>query len=245
MLLENLVRSGNEKQRSFGSGVLAEIRAGQFDPLKLRIENKERYFLGENPIITISILNSGSDIKKIKAAEYQKFSLELKSPVENGSLQKTMTCSYNGIPQEPQGFPETLKAREESQKRTQPASKFVKLSEIEETNLILDLSACFRSQLSIGKYTLTVQTLDGEEFLKGQSFNKNFEVYFDEIKSVIVLAEILKSYDLSRRDGAFSQLLKFDKKRLIIILEELIQTGNENQRNFASGKLADLKAGRL
>ena len=40
-LLEEMVRSGNESQREFAAHTLAQIRAGTFDRLKLRVDNKD------------------------------------------------------------------------------------------------------------------------------------------------------------------------------------------------------------
>lgn len=170
-LLAELVKSGNEKQREFASGMLAQAKAGWFDDLKLRVEAKDRYVLGETPVLAISIVNGSSTIQRVKEAQYQKFSLELVGMVGNAK-QETKTCMYDG------GKQGTSKPS--LKPHTQGHSQLVELSESESTTLSLNLSECFHSPFGVGKYELTVKSADPQQVFKDQQVVKKFEVYFEK-----------------------------------------------------------------
>ena len=234
-LLEELVKSGDEKQRDFADGVLAQLAAGHFDPVKLRVENKERYFLGEAPVIAVSILNASSSVQTVKEAEYQKFSLELiKAPGAN-SKQEAKTCVYDG----------GRDAAKRPAGNARRKSEFVKLSELDSTTVSLNLFECFRSRLDVGTYELIVRSADEQQVLKGQRVVKRFEVYFDDAKSVPALAQVLKSDDAAEQLWAVSTLARFSRPKLITLLEELVKSGSEKQRAFAGRILREIKAGQF
>jgi hypothetical protein len=234
-LLEELARSGNEKQRDFAGGVLAQLSAGHFDPVKLRVENKERYFLGEAPVVAVSILNGGSAVQTLKGAEYQKFSFELVKAPDADSKPETKTCVYGG----------ERDAAKQPAGRAPQKPELVKLSELEATTVSVNLFECFRSRLDVGKYELTVKAADEQQVLKGQRVVKRFEVYFDGEKSVSALAQVLKSDDAAERQWAVSILAQYSRPKLVALLEELARSGNEKQRDFAGRILAEIKAGRF
>jgi hypothetical protein len=170
VLLEELVKSGNEKQRDFANEMLTRTKTGGFDYLKLRVENKDRYFLGEAPILAISIVNGGSTVQTVKQARYQQFSLELVGTVGSDGKQETKTCVYDGNSQD------TSKQTPKAQ--AQQNSKVVRLSELESTSLSLNLFECFHSQFGIGKYQLIVKSAD--EQLRHQTVVKKFEVHVEK-----------------------------------------------------------------
>lgn len=229
-LLEELIKSGNEKQRDLASGMLGQTKAGWFDYIKLKAEMKDRFFLGEAPSIAISVVNGSSTIQTVTAAEYQKFSLELTPTSGNDSKRETKPCVYDGS--------------QNLAKTNSPGKpKLVKLSELESTTLRLDLSQCFHVPFGIGKYELIVKAADEREISKYQQAVKKFEVYFDDQKSVLALAQLLKSDDPNERSWAVSNLAQFNRSRLIALLEDMVKSGTERQRDFANGILAELKAG--
>jgi len=199
--------------------------------------------LGESPIITISITNTNRSAQTVKEAEYQKISLEMTGIFEDDSNQQTKKLVYDGswdIPKEPTRAPRPDETTEwlAIQKRE---PKYISLLSGESTNLELNLAKIFRSYLGVGIYKLTVKSEEG------QKVDKEFEVYFDNEKSVPVLAKMLRSEsnDVTERNWAVYNLSKFSRTKFVALLEELLKSGTQKQRDFASGSLADLKAGRL
>jgi hypothetical protein len=89
----------------------------------------------------------------------------------------------------------------------------------------------------VGKYKLTVKSE------RGQKIVKELEVYFDDEKSVPLLAGMLKSEDDGERNWALINLVHFKRPALVALLEEMVKAGNEKQRDFASGMLTNVKAG--
>jgi hypothetical protein len=163
-LLEDLAKSGNESQREFANRALAQIRAGSFDYLKLKASMKDRYSVGEKPILAISIVNNSSTVQSVTKAEYQKFSLELLRMGGAGANPEVMTCVHDGSPGA------TLAP-------TKEAPTVIKISELESTTVSLDLTECLKSKLSIGKYQLTVKSADPQAAFKYQTAVKTFEVH--------------------------------------------------------------------
>lgn len=214
----------------------------EFDPSKFNVECKERFFLGELPTITLSMTNTSRSAQSVKEAEYQKFSLEMTGMFQNDAGQHTKSAVYDGswdLPKEPvkrQTKPGETILFEEPRKRE---PKVVKLEPGESTNLTLDLFKTFGGFLGVSRYKLTVKSEDG------QKVTKEFEVYFDVEKSVPVLAKMLTSDadDVSERNWAVLHLAKFNRPKLVVLLEELVKSGTERQRDFASGMLAATKSG--
>ena len=207
--------------------------------LKLGVANKARYFLGEAPTITISITNISRSPQTVKVAEYQKFSFEMTGIFEDASQQETKTPVYDGswdIPKPPTRAPLPGETHEWlAMKKREP--KFLKLARDESTTLELDLSKTFRSYLGIGKYKLIVKSEDG------QKVTKEFEVYFDDEQSIPPLSRMLESDDVGERNWAVFHLARFARPKLVALLEALLKSGNEKQRDFASGILGEIKAG--
>jgi len=156
ILLEELVKSGSEKQRDFASRMLAQTSAGWFDPLKLKIESKDRYQPGEDLIVAISIMNGSSTPQTVKYAHDQKFFLELSDVVATGSTPRTKTCVYT--------------PSEAAQK-----PKLVTLGETDETTLSLNLAECLGARLGAGKYQLIVKP-EYDERMRDQTAVRSFEV---------------------------------------------------------------------
>jgi hypothetical protein len=229
-LLEGWAKSGDEKQRDLAREVLIKLAAGRFDPVKLRVENKERYFQGEAPVVAVSIYNGSSTVLTMKEAASQKFSFELTRVAD--SKRETKTCVYDG-------GREVAKPSAGRDKR-KPA--VVKLGETDSTTLTLNLSECLRARLDAGSYELAVTAPD-EPAVGGQKVVKRFEVYFDEGRSVPALAQLLKSDDAAEQRWAVSALAQYSRPRLVALLEELMKSGNEKQRDFAGRILKEIKAG--
>ena len=225
-LTEDWLKTGNEKQQQSARYMLAKLKTGGFDSAKLQVQNKDRYFLGEDPNIAILVQIYHSAPLTTKDFEYQKFSIELTGAFGGEPKQETKTCLYTG------GI---------AQRQSDPDRNY----DYEERFLTADLSKCFYSRFSVGKYRLMVKSADGREALKYQEVVREFEIYFDEEKSVYALAHMLKSVDTNERNWAVSNLARHNRNRLVTLLEELIKSGNENQRDFASRILAEIKAGRF
>jgi hypothetical protein len=206
--------------------------------LKLEVENKGRYFFGETPIIKIVVTNKSRSSQTAKEAEYQKFSLEMTGIFENTSAQQKLTRVYDGSWDIPKPTRPPLPGETHewlAMKKREP--KFVKLGPGESTTLELDLSKTFGAYLGVGKYKLIAKSEEGQKVVK------EFEVYFDDEKSVAFLAGYLKADNEEDRIWAAYRLAEFNREKLIVLLEELVKSGNENQRDFASGILGRIKAG--
>src|SRR6476620_6442615 len=71
---------------------------------RFSIRCKDRYFLGESPVITISITNTDRAAQTVKEAEYQRFSFEMTGIFQNASGDYKKSFVYDGswdIPKEP------------------------------------------------------------------------------------------------------------------------------------------------
>lgn len=228
---------------------------------RFTVKCKARYFFGESPLVTISITNTSRSKRTVKDAEHQKFSFEMTGVFQNGSGQKKETATYDGswdIPKEPTRAPKPGETYDWLPLRKREP-KFVALSRGESTDLELDLSEVFRSYLGVGEYKLMVKSEEGQKVVK------EFEVYFDKEKSGAFLTAFIKSgNDLDRmladerysyfrrtfstgessRIWALYRFAEFDKKGLIVLLEELAKSGNEDQRRFANNILSRIKAGK-
>jgi hypothetical protein len=231
-LLEGLVKSGDEKQRDLAKEVLTKLAAGHYDPVKLRVEIKERYFVGEPPVIAVSIYNGSSTVLTVKEAASQKFSVELTKVAD--PKPETKTCVYDGG----QSAAKPSAGRD----RRKPAP--VKLGESDSTTLSLNLFECLRTRLDAGSYELAVTAAD-EPAVGGQKVVKRFEVYFEEGRSVPTLAQLLKSDEAAEQQWAVSALARHDRPKLVTLLEELVKTGSAKHRDFATRTLQDIKAGRF
>jgi len=228
---------GQQREKKTESSA-ASKNACRDEQAKFTVKCKGRYFLGETPTITLSITNTGRSPLRVKAAEHQKFSLEMTGIFSNDSGQYKKTVVWDGSWIIPKSSREA-KADElvvfGSPGKREP--KYVTLAPGESTNLTLELPKTFGSQLGVSKYKLTVKSEDG------QTVVKEFEVYFDDEKSVPILAKMLESNDVSERNWAVLNLATFNRSRFVALLEALVKSGNEKQRDFASGMLAQTKAG--
>ena len=239
-----------------GKSSCTDARTATFE-----IKCKDRYFFGESPGITISITNTGRKKRTVKEAEHQKFTIEMTGIFANGTGQERKRLDYDGswdIPKAPTSPPAGESHIWEALRKREP--KFVTLSPAEATTLDLDLSELFRSYLGVGKYKLSVK------FDSGPKVVKEFEVYFDD-RSVAFLSRYLRLDETFVRDCADRKLARVwcelssdkehgrtwalyrlaeqDKAKLITILEDLVISGNEDQRTFARGTLNRIKAGTL
>jgi len=211
-------------------------KAGTLASLDLKVENNARYFLGETPSIRIAITNTGHSRQSVKDAEHQKFSLEVSGLFSNATQRLRKTATYDGswdVPKEPQ----TLGGMNVWLSPTKRAPKFVKLAPGESTALELDLSKVFSTYLGVSKYKMTVRSEDGHQVVK------EFEVYFDDEKTVPILAKLLEFEDSGARNWAVSNLAQFNRARFVTLLEALSESGNERMRDFAREMLAETRGG--
>lgn len=245
-MFKEYAKSDDEKQRVLGNWVLRKLKAGEFDALQIGVnigDLNERLVLGQTPFVGIHIKNKGVVAKVVEAAECQQFSIELIGVFGNDSKQETKTCPCDGGGETPKQLDSFSSRAGKSVGPTQQKPKLVKLGEYESTMIVLDLSKCSRHNFETGKYQLTVKSVDRQGILKEQEIVKNFEVYFDEGKSVQVFAELVRSDDIAKRDWAVIKLAQINRTKLITVLEELAKSGNQKQRDFASEILAEVKAG--
>ena len=93
--------------------------------------------------------------------------------------------------------------------------------------------------MGVGEYKLTIQVDDGKKVVR------EFEVYFDNEKTVPILGKMLaKDNDIGERNRAIAYLSRFNRPKLVKLLEDLARTGNDRQREFATQILEEIKAGR-
>lgn len=229
-----------QKEQKNNGPHLPKTACANEDRAKFSVRCKDRYFLGEIPSVTISITNTGHSPMNTKEAEYQKFAMERTVSFQSDSEQ-TKKLTYDGSWNFPKASaknpgPGELQIWPAATKRE---AKYVLLQPGQSTNLELDLAKTFGSYLRVGKYKLIVKSEEGEKVVK------EFEVYFDDEKSVPILAKMLASDsdDVTERHWALFNLAQFSRPKLIALLEQLVKTGNEKQRDFASGILARIKAG--
>jgi len=93
--------------------------------------------------------------------------------------------------------------------------------------------------MGVGEYKLTIQVDDGKKVVR------EFEVYFDNEKTVPILGKMLaKDNDIGERNWAIAYLSRFNRPKLVSLLEDLARAGNDRQRQFATQTLAGIKAHR-
>jgi hypothetical protein len=140
--VEELVATGDEKQRVYASSLLADIKGGRFDPLGLVLITQARYSQGANPSITISIRNRSDSAEPVQEAQEQDFFLELRkvaSPGKPGAYYEDIkTCVYT--PREPQ-----------------QNAKLITLGPGESSSVNVNLQECFGGRLETGHYKLIVK----------------------------------------------------------------------------------------
>ncbi|MFN0140544.1 MAG: hypothetical protein ACKVQW_10735 [Pyrinomonadaceae bacterium] len=229
---------------------------------RVSVKCNDRYFFGETPTIKISITNTSSSIKIVKEAEHQKFNIELTGLFDEDDIeQQNKKSFYDGSWDIPKETKPPLSGEwrifQEPRKRE---PRFVKLAPGESTNLELNLAKIFSSELlNVSKYKLTIKSEAGDKVVR------EFEVYFDEQKSAAFLSAFIRSGEAldqmladekhsylrrtfstgeSSRIWALYRFAKFDKKGLVVLLEELAKSGNEDQCSFASNVLNRIKAGK-
>ena len=205
----------------------------------LDVRCKSKYFLGETPTITIAITNSGRTPQTVRETSHQKFSFQATGIFEHDSGQQRKDAVYDGtwdLPTQSVKEPAPGEMREWLVPRKREP-KLVQLSPGQSTELELNLATVFRSHLGVGKYQITVNPEDGQKVVKA------FEVYFDAEKSGAIFAQYLKSNNDAERFWSVATFIKFDKPRLVALLEEVVSAGNESQREFAARALAQIRAG--
>ena len=93
--------------------------------------------------------------------------------------------------------------------------------------------------MGVGEYKLTIQGDDGKKVVR------EFEVYFDNEKTVPILGKMLANdNDITERNRAIADLSRFNRPKFVSLLEDLARTGNDRQRQFATNMLEEIKAGR-
>jgi hypothetical protein len=206
--------------------------AAALNAQRFTIECKDRYFLGEPPTIKIAITNTGRSRKTVKQAEYRKFDLEMTGLFSEHRRIQKKNVHYDGtwyFPEQPASSDVIFWM---APVRIRP--KYVRLEPGESTTLSVDLARTFGSDLGVSNYRLKVKSADG------QTIVTDFEVYFDEEKTIPILAEMLETGNTT--GWAVYYLKSFNRPRFITLLEELAAR-NEKRRAFATGMLSDIRAG--
>lgn len=199
---------------------------------RFTVKCQDRYFLGETPAITLSIANTGPSPIRVNELDLQNFTLGVYGVFEhNKELAKAIVWSIPKPLSEPKPI-QLVVLRVPGQR----GPKYVTLAPEESTDLPMDLAKTLAAKLDTGNYKLTVKFEAGPEIVK------EFEVYFDDEKSVPVLAKMLESNDDSARNWAAFSLARFNRPKLVELLEALVKSGNEKQREFARVMLAQIKA---
>ncbi|HEX3185101.1 MAG TPA: hypothetical protein VHQ94_09900 [Pyrinomonadaceae bacterium] len=139
---EELVATGDEKQREYARSLLADIEHGNFSPLELVLITQARYSRSANPAITISVRNRSGSPEPVQEAEQQNFFLELRKVVHPGKpdeyFEDIKTCVYTP---------------KESPQNANP----ITLGPGESTSVIVNLQQCFGAPLDAGDYHLIVK----------------------------------------------------------------------------------------
>ena len=196
---------------------------------------KDRYFLGETPTITLSLKNIGRTLMTVKEFEQQKFSLEVTGLFSNDTVVEKKKINADGSFYVPP-------AREENgvlfwYGPVVKPPKYVTLRPGESTNLTLDLTTSFNSLLGVGRYKLVFKSENGHKAVG------EFEVYWDDEKTVPLMVKRLESEYDSERNWGIANLSEFNRPVFMTSLQALATTGNEKQRQFASFMLEDIKQG--
>ena len=201
---------------------------------KFTVTCKDRYYLGEPATITLSLNNTGHTLMTVKEFEHQKFTLEVSGVFSNASVVETKKFDYKGSFYIP---PATDTGRVNLwHAPVLLPPKYVTLRPGESTSMTWDLSKS--DTLGAGRYKLIFKSADGHEIVK------EFEVYFDNEKSLPLIVKQLES-GLVDRNWAMANLSEFNRPALISSLKALAANGNEKQREFASSTLAQIEMGRF
>src|SRR5689334_2951273 len=206
-------------------------------PATFTITCKDRYYLGETPTITLSMSNTGRTLMTVKEFEHQKFTLEVSGVFSNADVVEKKKIDYKGSFYIPPSTNEGGLISWYAPVLRPP--KYVTLQPGKSTTLTLDLSKSFSAELGVGRYKLVFKSQDGHKTVK------EFEVYFDNEKSVPLIVKMLQTEGLTGRNAAIYYLSKFNRPVLRKTVEELVATGNEKQREYASSILADIQHGRF
>ncbi len=207
-------------------------------PATFTITCKDRYYLGEAVTITLANNNTGRTLRTVKEFEHQKFSLELTGLSSTGGDVTRKKINYEGSIFIPPSRDEGGLVSWHAPVVRPP--KYVTLRPGESTTLILDLSGSSgAAPLQLDRYQLAFKSQDGHKVVK------EFEVYFDNEKTVPLMVKVLQTEGLTERNTAIHYLSRFNRPALRRTVEELVATGDEKQRAYASSLLADIKGGRF
>ena len=241
-LLNDIVRSGDEKQRIYADETLHKIRSGWYDAIKLEVDGNDRFFIGQAPKMTVKIRNGGSVSKEVSKAELQKIAIEIAGPFEGNSQQERKIYVYDSgrAGSEAEAYVNLWDKTGAMLPQKMGASKSVKLSESDYISLLLDLSTCFHSRLRVGKYQLIAKGTDEQAIFKEQVIDKDFEVYFDLEKSTYLLSNMLNSTD---SEWAVTNLAKYNRPKLLALLEEMAKSSDKERSRFAASTLEKIKSG--
>lgn len=200
-------------------------------PATFTIQCKDRYYLGETPTITLSMSNTGRTLMTVKELEYQKFSLKATGLFSNDSVVQKKKINYDGSIYIPPSRNEGGVMFWYGPVVRTP--KYVTLRPGESTTLTLDLSESFGENVGVGRYELVFKSEDGHKVVK------EFEIYFDNEKTVPLMVRRLQEQD----NVAIYYLSQFNRPMFMTSLQEMATTGNEKQREFAKFLLADVSRG--
>ena len=218
-------------------GGLSSVINAQQERKEFSIRIKERYFLGENPAVAIVITNTGRSPKTVKEAEHQKFKLELFGDFSD-SVSNKREVDYDGSVYYPPA--RQIGGILEWYMPIRRDPMYVTLQPGESTAVHFDLQSRFDKRLEPGKYRLGVKSDRGRKVVK------DFEIYFDNEKSVPILVKALEiGYDHGDRSWAISFLAEFNRPKLISVLEELIKSGDEGQRKNSALTLWEIREGNI
>lgn len=198
---------------------------------KFTIECKDRYYVGETATITLSNNNTTRTLMTVKEFEHQKFTLEVTGVFSNYRVVEKKTIDYRGKFYIPPAT-DTDRLNLWYAPVLLPA-KYVTLRPGESTSMQFNLSQS--SKLGAGRYKVVFKSADGQEVAK------EFEVYFDNEKSLPLMVKQLESVE--DRNWAFANLLEFNRPALVTSLKALAANGDEKQRQFAISKLGDIESG--
>jgi hypothetical protein len=205
-------------------------------PATFTITCKDRYYFGETVTITLSNNNLGRTLMTVKEFEHQKFTLELTGFSSEGSDVEKKKIDYDGSIYIPP-------ARSEGGITSWFAPvvrppKYVTLRPGESTTLTLDLAeSSSAGPLPLNRYRLVFKSQDGHKIVK------EFEVYFDNEKTLPLMVKVLQTQGHSEHNRAIYYLSQFNRPVLRRTAEELVATGDEKKREYARSLLADIEHG--
>lgn len=196
------------------------------DFLPFSIEAKERYYLGEKPLIKLVITNTSGSEQRVLKIEHRKYRVRGEGIFNNGDgVRESKDFNFNGrylVFKEPPCLPK------QSCDWIDPLHSeptYMTLKAGETTSVEVDLNNGFSTDLFYpGKYKITAKTEDGE-----QETAAEFEVYFDEEKSTPILEQKL------REDGTgFYLLSRYNRVKLITVLEDMRQSNDKESHERAN-----------